>query len=129
MYQNRPNRRSRELIDPSVLYEVSIPGVRYMPYAYISSMKIDYFGSRRHMELEVPVLGGTSTIDTIVPDAFLVSITLTGLVAESRNFLMAMLEDKEDIVKIINMNTFNPFAEAYNSFITSYNSERERMQV
>ena len=30
-YQNRPNRRSRELIDPPSLYEVNIPGVKYLP--------------------------------------------------------------------------------------------------
>lgn len=125
MYQNRPNRRSRELIDPSVMYEVSIPGVKYMPYAYMSELKIDYFGSRRHMALEVPSPTGNTTINTIVPDAFKVSITLTGLIAESRNFLMAMLQDKEDIVKVVNMNTYNPFAEIYSSFIDSYNAERE----
>lgn len=127
-YQNRPNRRSRELIDPSCLYEVTIPGVKYMPYAYISSLKVDFLGARRHMNLEVPVLGGNSTISTIVPDAYEVTLTLTGLIGESRNFLMAALQDKQDVVTIINNENFNPFGELYNNLIDSYLGEQNRTQ-
>jgi hypothetical protein len=125
-YQNRPNRRSRDLIDPSCLYEVTIPGVKYMPYAYVSSLKVNYLGARRHMRLEVPIMGGQTTIDTIVPDAYEVTLTLTGLIGETRNFLMAALTDKQDVVTVINNQNFNPFGELYNNLVDSYTSEQSR---
>lgn len=127
-YQNRPNRRSRELIDPSCLYEVTIPGVKYIPYAYVSALKVDFLGARRQMNLEVPILGGNTTINTIVPDAYEVTITLTGLIGESRNFLMAALQDKQDVVTVISNENFNPFGELYNNIIDSYSSEQNRIQ-
>jgi len=99
-YQNRPNRKTRDLIDPPCIYEVTIPGVKYFPFAYISKMSIDYIGNRRKMYLTVPVQGGGVPIDTIVPDAYEVSITLTPLVAESQNFLYAMLTDKQQLINV-----------------------------
>lgn len=110
-YQNRPNRRSRELIDPSCLYEVNIPGVKYIPYAFFKSIAVDCMGARRLMDLEVPVPGGETTISTIIPDAFNVTLTLEGLIPNSKNFLAAMLTDKQDIINVGSYNTFNPFNE------------------
>jgi len=97
-YQNRPNRRTRNLIDPAVLYEITIPGVRYYPFSYISELAINFVGARRRMELNVPVVGGSRTITTIVPDAYIIDITLTTLVSESQNFLYALLHDKQEII-------------------------------
>jgi hypothetical protein len=99
IYQNRPNRKSRDLIDPPCLYEVMIPGVKFMPYAYISGLSVQFMGSRRSYYLNVPSLKGTSKILTIVPDAYMVNITLQGLVAESQNFLYHMLFE-QDIVNV-----------------------------
>jgi hypothetical protein len=127
-YQNRPNRRSRELIDPCCLYEVTIPGVKYMPFAYINSMKVDFKGARRQMNIEVPLMGGVKTISTIVPDAYEVTLSIQGLIPESRNFLMAALQDKQDVVTVINNENFNPFGELYNNFIDSQLLETERMR-
>jgi len=126
-YQNRPNRRSRELIDPSCLYEVTVPGVKYMPFAYIKDLKVDFKGARRQMNMEVPIQGGSTTISTIIPDAYEVTITLVGLIAESRNFLMAALQDKQDVVRVISNENFNPFGELYNNLINSYTQEEARI--
>lgn len=115
-YQNVPNRRTRELIDPSVIYEVSIPGVKYIPFAYMKSIKVDYLGSRRQMNLEVPARGGVKTITTIVPEAYVITISLEGLVAETQNFLMAVLEGKQDIVSVVSYDRFNPFSESKRIF-------------
>lgn len=96
IYQNRPNRRSRDLIDPPCIYEVNIPGNKFMPYAYISNLSIEFLGNRRQQKLTIPgVNGGTREIATIIPDAYQVSITVTGLVAEAQNMLFAMITDKQ----------------------------------
>ena len=116
VYQNRPNRRSRELIDPPCIYEVTIPGVKYMPYAYISRLAINFKGARRQMSIDAP----PGNVTTIIPDAFDVNITLTGLVPETRNFLYAALSDKQNVTDVVSYNTFNPFGEIYSSFIDSF---------
>lgn len=128
IYQNRPNRKSRELIEPASLYEVSIPGVMYMPYAYMSSINVNFLGARRQMNLEVPLVGGQSTITTIIPEAYSVEITLNGLLAESKNFLIAMLQDKQDIVSVAGLDQFNPFAESWQSATANFASETARLQ-
>lgn len=128
-YQNRPNRRSRELIDPSVIYEVSIPGVKYMPYAYMSNIKVDFMGARRAMPLEVPTINGITTINTIIPDAYKVSITLEGLLQESQNFMAAMLSNKQDIVSVVSNDRFNPVGEIFNSFETAFRNESESLRA
>lgn len=95
IYQNRPGRFTRAIIDMPVIYTVQIPGVAFMPYAYISSLSVEFIGSRRMVELTVPVIndsGGPVTCTTIVPDAYKVSITISGLNEESRNFLYASLQ-------------------------------------
>lgn len=115
-YQNRPNRKTREIIDPSVIYEVAIPGVKYMPYAYMSSLRVDYVGARRQLNLDVPTQSGNKKISTIVPDAYIISITLNGLVADSQNFLAAVLDGKQDVVSVLQYNDFNPFTKMKESF-------------
>jgi len=124
-YQNRPNRRSRELIDPACIYEVNIPGVKYMPYAFISQLKIDFMGSRRMMPLEVP--GGT--INTIVPDAYKIYMLIEGLLPESQNFLASMLSDKQDIVNVVSNDRYNPFGEIFNSYENSFRNESASLRT
>lgn len=93
IYQNRPGRISKSIIDQPVIYEVNLPGVAHMPYAYISRLSVNFLGSRRLMNLEVPVADeeGTDigTITTTVPDAYELDITVTGLNEETRNMLYA----------------------------------------
>jgi hypothetical protein len=101
VYQNRPNRKTRELIDPPCLYEVMIPGVKYIPYAFISSLSVSFMGSRRSYYINVPTAGGSSKIQTIIPDAYMVTIRLKGLIAESQNFLYHMLFEKQSKVNVI----------------------------
>jgi len=107
-YQNSANRRTRELIDPACIYEVSIPGVKYMPFAYIQNLNISYLGARRQMKINAP---GAGTITTIVPDAYMVDITLQGLVADTQNFMQAAITGKQDIVSVVNTGTFNLLTE------------------
>jgi hypothetical protein len=97
IYQNRPNRKTRELIDPPCLYEVMIAGVKYMPYAFISSLGVSFMGSRRSYNINSPSGG---RIQTIIPDAYMVTIELKGLIAESQNFLYHMLNENQGKVSV-----------------------------
>ena len=101
VYQNRPGRVSKSIIDQPVIYEIHLPGVAYMPYAYISNLSVKFLGNRREMEFDVPIMnegvsGGTSSnignIKTVIPDAYEISITVTGLNEETRNFIYASVK-------------------------------------
>jgi len=105
IYQNRPTRISRDIIEPCVIYEVMIPGVKYTPYAYIKKLSVEFLGARRTMKLPIPQLGengqtlsNLESFETIVPDAYKISITMSSLVAETRNFLYSMLYEKRSLV-------------------------------
>ena len=76
------------------MYEAHIKGMLYMPYSYITGISVDFLGNRRTMNVDMPVIGSsdggageTRKINTVIPDAFNVSITLQGLNDETRNFL------------------------------------------
>ena len=123
-YQNRPNRRSRDLIDPAVIYEITIPGVRFYPFAYISNMAISFVGARRRMNITVPLEGGQGVINTIVPDAYIVDITLTTLVSETQNFLYACLTDKQNVITSTSQRS--PFDIFGDEFLRSFDASAYR---
>jgi len=96
IYQNKPGRVTRSIIDMPVIYEVNIPGNTFMPYAFISGLTVNFLGARRLMPLDVPVpeagqSTGVTTISAIIPDAYDVTISLTGLNEETRNFMYASI--------------------------------------
>jgi len=100
IYQNKPGSINRNLLELPVIYEFFIEGMAYMPYSYISRIKVDFIGNRRTMGIEIPSFNDTSgneslndrtTINTIIPDAYNVNITFEGLNKETKNFLIRSL--------------------------------------
>lgn len=93
IYQNRPGRVTRAIIDMPVIYEVLIPGVAYMPYAYINSLSVSFLGNRRTIDIEVPIFNNDSTAPTVltttVPDAYQIEFSIEGMNEETRNLLYA----------------------------------------
>jgi len=53
-YQNKPYRTSFARILPPKLYSVTVPGIKYMPYAYISKMDVNFLGTRRQLPVNTP---------------------------------------------------------------------------
>lgn len=106
IYQNLPNRRTKTIIDPPVLYEFLIPGLKHCPLAYIQSLKIDFVGATRVMNL---VVGGDDRgIETIVPDAYKITIALTDIFPESRNFMEGILDETKRITVSSKNGKFKP---------------------
>lgn len=94
VYQNRPGRITKTLVDIPVMYEAYIEGMLYMPYSYITGMKVEFLGNRRTMSVVLPTISSDDgqtetgkTINTVIPDAFNITITIRGLNDETRNFL------------------------------------------
>jgi hypothetical protein len=84
IYQNTMYRKDRSAFIPPCIYEVLVPGMRYMKWAHISRLVIDFIGTRRMIEVD----SGIGTFKTIVPEAYNVNITVTGLHEEAGNFLI-----------------------------------------
>jgi len=119
-YQNTPNRITRDLIDPPCIYEAKIPGVWYSKYASITNMQVDFVGGRREMDMPVPYLTSAEDgsvdgksesnwllqkrkITTVIPDAYMVTITVTELFSETQNFMYHMVkESMSDRIKVTN---------------------------
>jgi len=89
-YQNKPYRTSFSRILPPKIYTLSIPGIKYMPYCYISNMSVEFQGTKRNLPVAVPndTFTGT-TITAPIPDAYVVSITFTGLLADIGNMMVS----------------------------------------
>lgn len=119
IYQNTQNRINRSIVAPPVIYEAEIPGVWFSPYAYISSLDVQYLGARRRMTIEVPKAPATAVslesdantpiaLDTIIPDAYQVSFTITDMHPESQNFLHHMIKQKDKITTYDTWQDMNP---------------------
>ena len=141
LYQQLPNKISKVLYEPPVVYEVEIPGLFYTPFAYIRNIAITNRGAIRPMKIPVLYdsaliqelnllpgfndgtqadvdnknngttprknqlpndanrvvqgkgLGGTNgspdpkthSIETLIPDAYDITINIQSLVPESKN--------------------------------------------
>ena len=97
IYQNTPNRLTRDLIDPPCIYEASLDGTWYSKYAYISQLSVDFVGATRKMTIPVrndsmpdgggSPLAGMLSVDTIIPDAYEVTLSVVDIFGETRNML------------------------------------------
>lgn len=76
MLMNKPHRISKVLVDPPAIYSVNQPGVAYYPYAYIKRMTVEHIGTKR-------LVG-----ENLVPDAFLVTLTIQPLTKEANNYML-----------------------------------------
>lgn len=84
-YQNKPYRTSFSRILPPKLYTVTIPGMKFFPYSYISNMSVDFLGTRRQLPVNTP----KGEIITSIPEAYQVSITFTSLIADVGNLMVS----------------------------------------
>jgi hypothetical protein len=148
LYNNKPSRRSVSIIDPPVLYQLDIPGVKFLPFCYLSNIAVEFQGSRRELEFNLSFTDNLKTtnipfqlgeennsniltnlvtdqtfningpprssfdqflplptfykseffnkqtskkVKTIVPDAYLIRITVKSLLAETKNFMYSLI--------------------------------------
>lgn len=109
IYQNTPNRITRDLIDPPRLYEAKIKGLWYSRWTYIQQLSVDFVGPTRRMMLPVPIVkeddnGETSTelfnTETVIPDVYQLNLTVQEIIPETQNSLYAMLHETPSKVTV-----------------------------
>lgn len=89
VYQNLPNRNSKQTVRPPCMYEVTVPGVSYCPWTYLQKVQVDFVGSRREMSIPLPFEDSDNyrNIRVTIPEAYNITLTIQELVAHTRNFM------------------------------------------
>ena len=85
-FQNLAIRSGVADVESPCIYEVTVPGWRYMLFAYIEDIKIEHLGSRRRVRIAHPA--SEIEVDVIVPEAYKINITIRSLLPDSANFLL-----------------------------------------
>lgn len=85
-FQNKPYRTSFSRIMPPKIYTLTIPGQEFFPYCYISNMTVNFNGTRRLLPVTLPT---GKTVDAPIPEAYVVSITFTSLLASIANTMVS----------------------------------------
>lgn len=90
-YQNNIGKVTRSLVDLPVIYEVSLPGNQFIPYAYMQAIQVTNLGTQKYMQLkDVYTDPETKTLTSImatIPEAWEVTIKMTSLVTPSKNLI------------------------------------------
>ena len=94
LYQNLPNKRNRLFFDPPVIYRADVPGVFHYLYSYMSKLEVTALGNTQPRKISLNVKDNKESTDnkqsteTLIPEAFNVSITLTSLLPETKNLFL-----------------------------------------
>jgi hypothetical protein len=83
-FQNKYYRESFASVRPPKIYSLTIPGIKFMPYAHIESMSIEFAGTRRLLEVSTPVGNVTAPI----PDAYIVTLKFKSLLSDTANGML-----------------------------------------
>lgn len=84
-YQNKPYKTSFARTMPPKMYDVTLPGLVNMPYAYIKSLSVDFKGTVRNKSFYINGLGN---ITAPIPDAYEVTIELQSLILDYANLMV-----------------------------------------
>jgi len=94
LYQNLPNKRNRLFFDPPVIYRADVPGVFHYLYSYMSKLEVTALGNTQPRKISLNVKDNKESTDnkqsteTLIPEAFNVSITLQSLLPETKNLFL-----------------------------------------
>lgn len=92
-YQNLPNRRSLNLLDPPCVYDIEVPGYKRFPIAVVESLTVTNEGTTRLINItngEITSLEQTNDPTTVkmVPEAYKVTIKFKSLLTNTRNLFI-----------------------------------------
>lgn len=84
LIQNTPHRHNRLLVDPPCIYELTVPGRVFYPYACIEEFTVKHVGTKR-------MLKNQQGKEVAVPDAYQVEIKFKSLTMEVNNFIIPQM--------------------------------------
>lgn len=119
---------------PPLLYDLIIPGVKRLPFCYVSSFSAAPQGLIRNMKINnfLSAIAGNDTnansvISVPIPEAWTITITFKSMVARTANLMLA---GGADLPITINMSAsdaekVDPTLKEYNEMIKKMEEERE----
>ncbi len=101
-YQNLPNRKSINVIDPPCVYEVEVPGYKRFPIAVIESFKVSNEGTTRLVNLDTGEITENANGNNIkiIPEAYKVTLKITSLLTNTRNLYYYMNNQSQNRVNV-----------------------------
>ncbi len=87
-YQNLPNRKSVNLLDPPSVYSIEVPGYKRFPIAVIEAFSVVNEGTTRLINLRTGQLvtpGSVGPDVKLIPEAFKVTLKISSLLMNTRN--------------------------------------------
>lgn len=100
-YQNLPNRKSVNALDPPCVYEVVVPGYKRFPIAVLESFKVTNEGTTRMVNLKTGEISTETSSDVkIIPEAYKVTLKITSLLSNTRNLYYYMYNQSENVVNV-----------------------------
>jgi len=113
--QNLPYRINLVKNEIPVVYDVTIPGVAHYPFCYVKRLSIHHLGNKR-LTKEF-----TDGVEILIPDAYIVSITLETLTTDASNYyIQAFGKDLNGINVRTHLNTEATEATAASTAPTPY---------
>ena len=94
LYQNLPNKRNRLFFDPPVIYRADVPGVFHYLYSFMNKLEVTALGNTQPRKISLNIKDNKESTDnkqlteTLIPEAFNVSITLESLLPETKNLFL-----------------------------------------
>ncbi len=107
LYQNSPLKQDKLVVEPPCLYDVKIPGMKRHPYCYLKSITVTHQGNTRVMDVDIsdleyaaggPDLLPNGTVQAVVPDAYLLTLTFTPVLTQTKNLLFTTISDHDTVV-------------------------------
>lgn len=110
-YQNLPNRKGINLMDPPKLYRLLIPGYKQFPMCWVSNISIKNLGSVRMIDIDDPdnVFAGNSLAVSytpsvkLIPEAYEIDITFEHAFYSSQNLFAYALQPSSVVTTTVNL--------------------------
>lgn len=100
-YQNLPNRRSINLLDPPCLYRVRIPGVKAYPVAIIDSLTVTNEGTSRKVNITTGEISKEDGPDVkLIPEVYKVTLSIKSLLTSTQNIFAYSQANQEKVTVI-----------------------------
>jgi len=118
-YQNLPNRKGINLLDPPCLYRVLIPGYKQLPLCYVSALTVSNVGAVKLINITTghDIVGDSHVSNPnikMVPEAYKVSMTLSSVLLNARNIFSYSEDPSKNIT--VTVASGQSEAEILNSF-------------
>lgn len=101
-YQNLPNRRSINLLDPPCVYNVTVPGYKNFPVAVIENLKVTNEGTTRLIDIQTGEIV-TNRADPnvkLIPEAFKVTLNIRSLLTPTKNLFLYSSNSKDKMLNV-----------------------------